>query len=59
MYRFLIRRKILEFKTRHWNPLFMFEVYSKFLKTAFRERNIAIFWFFIHIFGFVLIFIAF
>jgi len=54
MYRFLIRRKILEFKTRHWNPLFMFIVYVRFLKTAIKERSIVIFWFVIYIFGFAL-----
>jgi len=53
MCRFLIRRNIL---TRR-NPYFLPPIYIQFLKTAVKEKSIAILWFFVHVLSFVICYI--
>jgi hypothetical protein len=53
MYRFLRKRNIVT----HYNPFFVQPIYVRFLKAALKEKSIAILWFLIHVFAFILCFI--
>ena len=53
MYRFLMKRNIVT----HYNPFFVQPIYVRFLKAASKEKSIAILWFVVHIFAFILFFI--